>query len=52
MTNQTTATGQKSAARMTAPAGAIGGRPQGGMGGRPGAGIGMPTEKSLMTKAV
>jgi ATP-binding cassette subfamily B multidrug efflux pump len=39
--------GQKSAARMTAPAGAIGGRPQGGMGGRPGAGMGMPTEKSL-----
>ncbi len=37
----------KSAARMTAPAGAMGGR-QGGMGGgRPGAGIGLPTEKSL-----
>jgi ATP-binding cassette, subfamily B, multidrug efflux pump len=40
--------GQKSAARMTAPAGALGGRPQGGMGGgRPGAGMGMPAEKSL-----
>jgi ATP-binding cassette, subfamily B, multidrug efflux pump len=47
MTNQTPATGQKSATRMTAPAGAMGGRPQGGMGGRPGAGMGMPTEKSL-----
>jgi ATP-binding cassette subfamily B multidrug efflux pump len=47
MTNQSPATGQKSATRMTAPAGAIGGRPQGGMGGRPGAGMGMPTEKSL-----
>ena len=47
MTNQTPANGQKSAARMTAPAGAMGGRPQGGMGGRPGAGMGMPTEKSL-----
>jgi ATP-binding cassette subfamily B protein len=35
---------------MTAPAGAIGGRPQGGMGGRPGAGMGMPTEKSLNFK--
>ena len=38
---------KKSAARMTAPSGAMGGRPAGGMGGRPGAGIGMPTEKSL-----
>ena len=38
---------KKSAARMTAPAGAMGGRPAGGMGGRPGAGMGMPTEKSL-----
>jgi ATP-binding cassette subfamily B protein len=38
---------QKSAARLDAPSGAMGGRPQGGMGGRPGAGIGMPTEKSL-----
>jgi ATP-binding cassette, subfamily B, multidrug efflux pump len=47
MTNQTPATGQKSSTRMTAPAGAMGGRPQGGMGGRPGAGMGMPTEKSL-----
>ena len=37
----------KSAARLDAPSGAMGGRPQGGMGGRPGAGIGMPTEKSL-----
>ena len=47
MTNQTSTPGQKSAKRMTAPAGALGGRPQGGMGGRPGAGMGMPTEKSL-----
>jgi ATP-binding cassette, subfamily B, multidrug efflux pump len=38
---------QKSAARLDAPSGAMGGRPQGGMGGRPGAGMGMPTEKSL-----
>jgi ATP-binding cassette subfamily B multidrug efflux pump len=38
---------KKSAARMTAPAGAMGARPAGGMGGRPGAGMGMPTEKSL-----
>jgi ATP-binding cassette subfamily B multidrug efflux pump len=50
MTNPTPAPGQKSAKRMTAPAGAIGGRPQGGMGGRPGAGMGMPTEKSLNFK--
>ncbi|MEN9714585.1 MAG: hypothetical protein RJA35_52 [Actinomycetota bacterium] len=41
------APGQKSAARMTAPAGAMGGRPGGMGGGRPGAGIGLPTEKSL-----
>ncbi len=41
------APGKKSAERMTAPAGAMGGRPAGGMGGRPGAGMGMPTEKSL-----
>lgn len=39
--------GPKSAARMTAPAGAMGGRPQGMGGGRPGAGMGLPTEKSL-----
>jgi ATP-binding cassette subfamily B multidrug efflux pump len=38
---------QKSASRLEAPSGAMGGRPQGGMGGRPGAGMGMPTEKSL-----
>ena len=37
---------KKSAARMTAPAGAMGARPGPGMG-RPGMGMGMPTEKSL-----
>jgi ATP-binding cassette, subfamily B, multidrug efflux pump len=37
---------KKSAARMTAPAGAMGARPAPGMG-RPGMGMGMPTEKSL-----
>ena len=37
----------KSAARLTAPPGAMGGRPQGGMGGRPGMGAGLPTEKSM-----
>ncbi len=39
---------KKSAARMTAPAGAMGTRPGGpGMRGGPGMGMGMPTEKSL-----
>jgi len=39
---------KKSAARLEAPSGAIGGRPGGGMGrGGPMAGSGMPTEKSL-----
>lgn len=49
MSNPTTSKkpAQKSAARLDAPSGAMGGRPQGGMGGRPGAGMGMPTEKSL-----
>ena len=43
-----TPTTKKSAARMTAPAGAMGQRPSGpGMRGGPGMGMGMPTEKSL-----